>query len=76
MRHIAESIFVIEYLLESIFKIASVCDPGDPEVLFAEKTNCQKSRVPLTIICSTLDCEYVKRKWEKNLSEKSHDISN
>jgi hypothetical protein len=37
MRHIAELIFVIEYLLESIFEIASAYDPGDPEVLFAKK---------------------------------------
>jgi hypothetical protein len=52
MRHNAESFFVIEYLrkYESIFETASACNPGDPGVLFAEKTEGRKSRdtVPLT----------------------------
>jgi hypothetical protein len=55
MQHSVEAIFAIEYLLkyESIFERASACEPGDPRVLFAEKTEVRKSRdtVPLTMCC-------------------------
>jgi hypothetical protein len=52
MRHSAESNSKIEYLrkYEFIFKTALTHESGDPEVLFAEKTEGQKSRetVPLS----------------------------
>jgi hypothetical protein len=51
MRQSTEMIFKIEYLYEceSIFETDSACDPGDLGVLFAEKTDGEKSRdtVPL-----------------------------
>jgi hypothetical protein len=55
MRHSAESIFVIEYLCEekSILETASICEPGDTEVLFAEKNEGRKSRDTVPLCCNS-----------------------